>query len=399
LLVSCATPFTNKEPALSGFGISAFSFAGISNSSFNVAPSGAYQNFRSITGQVCRGESYPFTITSLLNNESVKAIWIDFNNNGSFSEPGETVLNPIAGIGNLSGNIIIPSVATPGTVRMRIMLYSPGASSPSANPCFAGPYAAGEIEEYSLNISAAPTTANAGTNTSICNTTYTLSANSPISGIGSWSVVSGSGTFSSTSSPAATVSGLGIGVNVLRWTISTACSSSISDISITREPDLLNLGSDTVFCEGEALTLTAGGNYAAYLWSDNSNSQSLIITQAGQYWLQVTSLNGCVFKDTIQVSLIPCTGIAGAQGAGNEVLKVFPNPSEGKFSILNTQQKAAQTEYRVISGSGRQVYFRAAGTLGAGNSFEIDLQGMPPGLYLLEARSPSGRMLEKLMLR
>ena len=399
LLVSCATPFTNKEPALSGFGISAFSFAGISNSSFNVVPSGAYQNFRSITGQVCRGESYPFTITSLLNNESVKAIWIDFNNNGSFSEPGETVLNPITGTGNLSGNIIIPSVATPGTVRMRIMLYSPGASSPSANPCFAGPYAAGEIEEYSLNISAAPTTANAGTNTSICNTTYTLSANSPIIGTGSWSVVSGSGTFSSTSSPAATVSGLGIGVNVLRWTISTACSSSISEVSITREPDLLNLGSDTVFCEGEALTLTAGGNYAAYLWSDNSNSQSLIITQAGQYWLQVTSLNGCVFKDTIQVSLIPCTGIAGAQGAGNEVLKVFPNPSEGKFSILNTQQKAAQTEYRVISGSGMQVYFRAAGTLGAGNSFEIDLQGMPPGLYLLEARSPSGRMLEKLMLR
>lgn len=396
LLVSCATPFTNKEPALSGFGISAFSFAGINNASFNVAPSGAYQNFRSITGQVCRGESYPYTITSLLNNQSVKAIWIDFNNNGSFSEPGETVLNPIAGIGNLSGNIIIPSVATPGTVRMRIMLYSPGASSPSANPCFAGPYAAGEIEEYSLNISAAPTTANAGANASICNSTYTLSANSPISGTGSWSVVSGSGTFSSTSSPAATVSGLGIGVNVLRWTISTACSSSISEVSIIREPDLLNLGSDTVLCQGEALTLSTVGNYAAYLWSDNSSNQSLTITQAGEYWLQVTTLNGCVFKDTIQVSLIPCTGIKGAQVAGSELLKVSPNPSEGKFTLINSGPQAAETEYRVMSASGKEVLFLAAGE--AGQKFEFSLTGFPAGLYLLEARSPSARILQKLML-
>jgi hypothetical protein len=192
------------------------------------------------------------------------------------------------------------------------------------------------------------------------------------------------------------VSGLGIGVNVLRWTISTACSSSISEVSIIREPDLLNLGSDTVLCQGEALTLSTVGNYAAYLWSDNSSNQSLTITQAGEYWLQVTTLNGCVFKDTIQVSLIPCTGIKGAQVAGSELLKVSPNPSEGKFTLINSGPQAAETEYRVMSASGKEVLFLAAGE--AGQKFEFSLTGFPAGLYLLEARSPSARILQKLML-
>ena len=811
LQVSCATPFTNKEPALSGFGISAFSFAGINNPSTSVAPSGAYQNFRLITGQACRGVSYPFTITSLQNNPSVKAIWIDYNNNGSFSEPGETVLNPVAGTGNLSGNIIIPSNASPGIVRVRVMLYSPGTSTPSINPCFAGPYAAGEIEEYSLNISASPSVSNSGTNASTCANSYTLSANAPSSGTGLWSVVSGTGTFSNANSPTATVSGLSNGANVLRWTISTACSSSVSEVTITvtgsgptasagtdqtvcageatlsantpspgsglwtvvsgsgtfsnasspnstvsglgignnvfrwtisnpgcsstqdevivfrkqppvpfagndqqictnqavmgasgapagtgfwslvsgsgtilnpgdpntlitglgnganvfmwtvgdspcpvfsdqvtittnlsavaanagpdqsvcgftvqlsgnnpgtgsgtwavvqgsgtitnpgsastsvsglsagvnvfswtitpgggcdptvdivtittfeglasnagpdqtvcgntaalaanspgsstglwsvvsgsgeftnptssssqvinmgsgvnvfrwtisnapcpassddvsitstpsgltasagpdqtvcgstaslnalvpgngsgswtivsgsasvaqsgnpasavsglsegpnvflwtvtsgacsasdqvtivREPDLLDLGNDTLICEGSSLTLSAGGTYTVYLWSDNSSSQVLNVSQSGQYWLQVVSANGCVFNDTIGVVVIPCTGVSDNLAGAIDAFKILPNPSDGNFRIINRGSEALQTAYRIISSHGSEIYFRPAGDSDA-QDFNADLSGLPSGLYLLEALSPSGRQIRKLMIR
>ena len=50
-----------------------------------------------------------------------------------------------------------------------------------------------------------------------------------------------------------------------------------------------------------------------------------------------------------------------------------------------------------MSASGKEVLFLAAAA--AGQKFEFSLTGLPAGLYLLEGRSPSGRILRKLMLR
>jgi hypothetical protein len=91
-----------------------------------------------------------------------------------------------------------------------------------------------------VSISQTPTTANAGTDETICSTgSQLLSANNPSVGAGAWSVYSGPSTsssqFSSTTSPTATFTPAGgAGTYVLRWTISNApCTASISDVTIT----------------------------------------------------------------------------------------------------------------------------------------------------------------------
>ena len=310
VFVSCATPLTNKEPALSGFGISGFSFAGINNSSFSTLPGGAFQNFRLITGQACRGISYPFTITALQNTLSAKAVWIDFNNNGSFADPGENVVAPNVNTGNLTGNITIPAGTTAGLVRVRVMLYSPGTSFPSTDPCFVGPYEAGEIEEYSLNISNAPTAANAGSNTSICGFTYTLGANPPASGTGQWTVVSGSGNFSSASSPTATVSGLSTGVNIFRWTISTPCSTSTSEVIVTSVggPQTPFAGGDQSVCGTEASLSANTPSSGTGLWTVVSGSG--VFANASNPATTVTGLGSGanIFRWTI--SSPPCLPVS-----------------------------------------------------------------------------------------
>jgi titin len=81
-----------------------------------------------------------------------------------------------------------------------------------------------------------PTTANAGPDQSFCETsTATLAGNAPTVGTGNWQLVSGSATITAPSNPTTTVTNLGYGANVFRWTITSgACSSSTDDVVITR---------------------------------------------------------------------------------------------------------------------------------------------------------------------
>ena len=75
-----------------------------------------------------------------------------------------------------------------------------------------------------------PQQCDAGVNQSICNSTSTsLAANSPATG--TWSVVSGTGNFTSNTSPNTQVNGLSAGANVFRWTSSDL--SCFDDVTIT----------------------------------------------------------------------------------------------------------------------------------------------------------------------
>ncbi len=87
----------------------------------------------------------------------------------------------------------------------------------------------------SVTINVSPTVANAGSDLSACGNagSATLAANTPTIGTGAWSVISGSGTFSNTASPTSTVSGLSVGANTLRWTITSGACTSSDDVIVT----------------------------------------------------------------------------------------------------------------------------------------------------------------------
>src|SRR5690606_38573690 len=75
-------------------------------------------------------------------------------------------------------------------------------------------------DEVTITFDEAPRLADAGADQQVCATTVTLAANVPLSGTGSWSVVSGAGgTFASASGPTTTFSGVAGTTYVLAWTI------------------------------------------------------------------------------------------------------------------------------------------------------------------------------------
>jgi len=114
---------------------------------------GLYSNFRtSVTaGNVVQGTTVPYSVSILQCNSGPYGnqfkIYIDYNQNGSFTDPGEEVASQTgAGAWTGTGTITIPISATVGTTVMRIV----DVEGTVAGPC--GTYTWGETEDYLLNI-------------------------------------------------------------------------------------------------------------------------------------------------------------------------------------------------------------------------------------------------------
>lgn len=76
-----------------------------------------------------------------------------------------------------------------------------------------------------------PSASNAGTGRIICAPSTTLSGNNPTFGVGTWSVVSGSGVFLAPNSPTSSVTGIAAGINIYRWTVSLPGCANVSTVS------------------------------------------------------------------------------------------------------------------------------------------------------------------------
>lgn len=66
-----------------------------------------------------------------------------------------------------------------------------------------------------------------------------------------------------------------------------------------------SLGADLELCSGNTLALVSGAEEAvSYLWNTGSTEASILIENSGTYSVEVININGCVAKDTVDVTII-----------------------------------------------------------------------------------------------
>jgi len=173
----------------------------------NTSMTNTYTNFTGLTGLTAyQGQAISASVLNAnyytFQYAGWAKVWIDWNQNGVFTDAGEEVLSgaSAAGCSTLTGTIIVPNNATLGTTGLRVVL-SNGATS-TLSPC--GTYTYGETEDYLINITAPPPCTAPPTPGSIS----TATANVCPSG-----------------STNITLTGQGIGTT-LQWEMSTTSSSS-----------------------------------------------------------------------------------------------------------------------------------------------------------------------------
>lgn len=123
-------------------------FGTIDNSSTGTA---GYENFLAQSTNATQGASMPITITGNADAYDFDhvIVWIDFNKNGSFNDPGERVFVSAESAGPWTSNITIPLTATVGSTRMRIRLED-NFFGPNGTSCGTSTY--GQVEDYTVNI-------------------------------------------------------------------------------------------------------------------------------------------------------------------------------------------------------------------------------------------------------
>ncbi len=207
-----------------------------------------------------------------------------------------------------------------------------------------------------------PTSAAAGPDQTGCNGSYTMAANVPASGMGYWTVTSGSGSFGGVNSPTSTVSGLNVGTNTYNWTIYTdGCHSSADQVSVVHSsapaaPFVMNNGP---LCSGSALNLTTPFvSGATYAWtgpnSFASSAQNPTIAaatsaEAGTYNLTVTNA-GCTTP------------------AGSTVVVVDPVATVDAGPNVTSCNGSAVTLSGSFGGSASSITWTTGGTGGLNNA-------------------------------
>ena len=286
-----------------------------------------YSDFTSISTTLEQGTGYTITVTPTWTGTVFAegyAVWIDYNKDGDFLDSGELVWSKAASTDTPnSGTFTVPSETTIGATRMRVSMKYNGIPT----PCEAFTY--GEVEDYTVNLTAASADTQAPTNptnltaSNIGDTTVTLNWNASSDNIGvtEYDVYQGTAILGSVTGTSANVTGLTEATTYSFRVRAKDAAGNISGYSNTRT--ITTTGGATGGCLGGISALPYGESFENGLgaWSNTSSGDDIDWTRDSA---------GTPSNNTGPTSAVNGTWYMYVEASGNNV--GFPN----KRAILNS---------------------------------------------------------------
>jgi hypothetical protein len=330
-----------SEATSTGWGyIQSVNFAGINQVSPTTCQTYTDYTVTSPPAVVTPGNSYPITIdvqgcSGGSFTHSTK-VFIDLNGNGDFTDPGEEVfVESPHQYGIITGTITIPASATPGlTTTMRVVTVETSLAS-SVNPC--GPYTWGETEDYTIEILGA----------------VACSPNRTQANITADSVPVASFTF-----------------NVLP----------------NLEVEFIN-------------TSTPAGTNASWdfggLGTATGDTVRFTFPQTDTFSVCLTVSNFCATDNTCEDINVFGIGVDNYELAN---LRIFPNPSEGRFQLSFTQNYVGEVTIDLLDLTGKVISREVNKDFSGNYSKEFDYSNLASGSYLLRINTAQGTSTRRVVI-
>lgn len=342
----------------------------------NTSTCGNYSDYSNQVNAVQQGAFVPMTITTSVVGATTSgytddqvAVWVDWNNDLDFSDPGELVFTetystttPIP----LSFNVGVPSNAWIGNVRMRVRMSYLNVDGP-ISPCGSSQW--GEVEDYVLNVSQATAitwTGQPGTQNLECDASF-MPANT------------GNATATTTCAGNAVLSyidnitsnGCANDFTVSRvWTAVDGCGGSATYTQIINVSD----NTDPVIdCPADQVINSSNGIDAVLLdfiglasVTDNcTNTANITLGQSpapgsiqniGNVSVTLTATdecgntNACVFNVEVK-------NATSVNDISLNEITVYPNPTEGDIYINLGELKNTVTAIKVYDVVGKELFY------------------------------------------
>jgi hypothetical protein len=174
-------------------------------------------------------------------------------------------------------------------------------------------------------------------------------------------------------------------------------SQGVTDtISGTGIPDVDAQATWEVFSDDVAFT-NLSANASSFTWSFGDGEFSLEANPTHNYkdgffngYLIAT--NGCD-ADTFYFDVLIFTGVRDIND--DPSISVMPNPTSGKFNLSWTSNTQDPVGIRIFSLTGRPVYRDDA----VNNNAEVDLSGLPSGIYVLHILKGGVRSMKRVVVQ
>lgn len=157
-------------------------------------------------------------------------------------------------------------------------------------------------------------------------------------------------------------------------------------VSVNALP-VISLIADTSACYNHVVTLTAETEgQVDYLWTPgNYVSQSISVDTTGigggshTWTVLVTDENNCTATASSTVNFYDCTGIDEPGFASAEI---YPNPSNGAFSIRFAKTPAKSVSLNIVDATGKEVY-NLSDAMPGNKELKVSIPGLKPGVYMV----------------
>ncbi|MEM9821944.1 MAG: GEVED domain-containing protein [Bacteroidota bacterium] len=393
------------------------------------ASAGGYADFTNLSTDLTKGVANTISITPIwtgtIYNEGY-AVWIDYNQDGDFTDVGEQVYTRSpTNTTPVSGSFTVPTSATDGATRMRVSMKYNGI--PSACETFTY----GEVEDYTVNIGAT-----SGCSGGISSFPYTEGFES---GLGSWTQGSGDdfnwsrrsgNTPSNNTGPSSAFAG--------SFYVYTESSNPNypNRTAIFNSPcfDLSGESSATLSFRYHLYGASNMGNLNLEASNDNGASWSSVWSATGNQgnaWLTANVSLGAYVGGAVQFRFIGTTGttwrgdmaidaislgaattktftdsnVLSSQAAVAEyraefakTIHLFPNPSNGQFTVQFEGQASISGDLRILGVFGKVIEVHRLDLTKGQNEYQLNLGHLVEGTYLLEINDGQETHLERFVI-
>jgi hypothetical protein len=162
------------------------------------------------------------------------------------------------------------------------------------------------------------------------------------------------------------------------WLVKVGYCDSIVDI---------NPSGAILFIPGESKVLTAPWG-ETYLWSNGETTQSINASKPGAYTVKIARLSGACVRTSSTTHLVI-----------NDFPGIFSNPGSDQISLSLNLDKAENAVLAVYNTIGEKMLQQVI-PLSSGISINvINIQGLNPGIYVLEIKNDSGILGKKKFMK